>query len=94
MSSMTIITEYTTPGGLATRTFSDGAATMRVCLGHIDNADDGLIAEMDSGREAMPWANLETKLAAIATIMRRTDLADDLRERLIQHIRRTPYFGT
>jgi len=90
MSSLSI--EYTTPGGTATRTFSDGAATMRVCLGHIHHADDGLLAEMDLGREPIPWESPSTRQAAIEAVGRRGDLDPELRDRLVRHIRRTPYY--
>jgi hypothetical protein len=87
-----IVTEYTTPGGIATRVFSDGGATMRVCLGQIRNRDDGLLAEMDSGGDPVPWESLAVKREAIEAVQRRGDLDPAVRDRLTRHIRRTPYY--
>ena len=42
-------------GGVATVKFADGYETMRVALGYLESLADGLIAEMDEGREPVSW---------------------------------------
>lgn len=84
--------ELITPGGVLTRQFADGAATMRVCLGLLDQSDDGLLLEMRQDRDPVPWESRRARDEALDAIARRGDLTDDEREGLLRHVRRTPYY--
>lgn len=84
--------ELTTPGGVLTRRFSDGAATMRICVGHLDAERDGLLVEMRAGHEPVPWAGRESRAEALESIRTRKGLTDDDRERLLRHVARTAYY--
>jgi hypothetical protein len=80
------------PGGVATKTFADGAAAMRVCLGYIHDPDDGILAEMKAKHEPVPWASAAVREEASQAVSVRTDLKDDLRGQLLAWIAATPYF--
>ena len=81
-----------TPGGVVTRPFADGHLTMRTCVGHIHDREDGLIAELEAGREPVPWESVEVRDDAIFAVETRLDVDDPLRERLLEHVRATPYY--
>lgn len=92
--TLTVI--YVSPGGIAVKPFADGYATMRVCLGHVDHAEDGLAAEVAQGLEPVPWQSEAVRGEAIEGLRRwarksegeeRSALA-----RLIEHVMRTPYY--
>lgn len=91
-----ITVTYVSPGGVACRPFAEGYLTMRVCLGHIHHPDDGLEAEMEYGREPVPWISAATRNDAIAELRRRAKKAEgDNRSkliRLLEHVRQTPYY--
>ena len=86
------VIQYVLPGGVALRPFEDGAATMRIGLGHIDSPDDGLLREMETGAEPVPWESLAVRDEATEALRRRTGLDEDLRQRILLHVARTPYY--
>ena len=93
MSEYSVIhVEYVTPGGVLTRKFADGAATMRICLGHIYHPDDGLLIEMDDFYEPVPWENLEAKEDAIQSALSRMDIMAEQKADLVKHIKSTPHY--
>ena len=87
---------YVSPGGVACMPFADGFLAMRVCLGHVDHAEDGLAAEADGGAEPVPWASRAARDEAEAALRRRAGGAEgDRREsllRLADHVRGAPYY--
>jgi hypothetical protein len=94
-----VVWQFVTPGGIATERFpgeTGGDATYdaaRVCLGHVDDAQDGLIAEMEKGRERVPWASARVRAEALARVAAMTRMPADQRDRLLVHIRATPHFA-
>jgi len=86
----------TTPGGLAVLVFADGGALVRVCLGLVDDAEDGLAVEVRSGAEPTPWSSKSVRDEAIAELRRRTADAEGKERaalaRLVEHVLRTPYY--
>lgn len=85
---------YTSPGGIAVKPFADRYLAMRVCLGHIDHAEDGLMVEV--GREPVPWESEAVREEAIVEIRRRARKAKgEARSalvRLLEHVVGTPYY--
>ncbi|WP_227288014.1 hypothetical protein [Boseongicola sp. H5] len=79
-------------GGVATVKFADGYETMRVALGYLESPADGLIAEMDEGREPVPWQSAQVRDEATFSVETRLDLDDETRARLLEWIAATPYF--
>lgn len=76
-------------GGLPCRSFSKGAVL------HLDAPDDGLIAEMNSGRAALPWFNKEQRQDAIDQIRdERPDLDETTCADLIAWIEATPWYDS
>tara|TARA_R110002074_G_scaffold49179_4_gene125539 strand:+ start:693 stop:968 length:276 start_codon:yes stop_codon:yes gene_type:complete len=80
------------PGGVATKTFADGAETMRICLGYLHDPDDGILAEMKAEHDPVPWQSAEVRDEAILAVEARGDLDDETRARLLEWIAATPYF--
>lgn len=83
---------YVLPSGVATLPFEGGAITCRVTLGHINTPDTGLLEEMQSKAEPVPWRNAEIRDEAIAAIETRNDLGEEMRAKLLTHIRQTPWY--
>lgn len=83
---------YVLPGGVATLPFEGGAITCRVTLGHINAPDTGLLEEMQSKADPVPWRNAEIRDEAIAAIETRNDLGEEMRAKLLTHIRQTPWY--
>ena len=87
---------YTSPGGIAVRPYADGYLAMRVCLGHVDHAEDGLVGEVERGREPVPWQDRAVRDEAIAELRRRARKSEgDQRSaliKLVEHVRNTPYY--
>ncbi len=87
---------FVSPGGVACKPFSDGYLTMRVCLGHIHDPEDGLELEVDQKREPIPWESEAVRNEAIAELKRRAKKSTGYeRSKLIamlQHVRGTAYF--
>lgn len=79
-------------GGVATVKFADGYETMRVALGYLHDPADGLVAEMDAGREPVPWQSARVRDEATFSVETRLDLDDETRGRLLEWIAATPYF--
>lgn len=80
------------PGGVATKTFADGAATMRLCLGYLHDPDDGLLAEMQAKHDPVPWASKAVRDEASQAVETRSDLKVETRSQLLDWIATTPYF--
>lgn len=80
------------PGGVATKTFADGAETMRICLGYLHDPDDGILAEMKAEHDPVPWQSAKVRDEAILAVEARGDLDDETRARLLEWIAATPYF--
>ncbi|MGH1412840.1 MAG: hypothetical protein ACRBB0_05075 [Pelagimonas sp.] len=83
---------YVLPSGVATLPFEGGAITCRVTLGHINAPDTGLLEEMQSKAEPVPWRDTQTRDEAIVAIEARNDLGEDMRAKLLNHIRQTPWY--
>lgn len=87
---------YTSPGGIAVKPFADGYLAMRVCLGHTHHAEDGLMTELETGREPVPWQNSDVRNEAIAALRQRAKATEaDERSalaRLVEHVLATPYY--
>ncbi len=80
------------PGGVATKNFADGSATMRLCLGYLHDPDDGLLAEMKAQHDPVPWQSCEVRDEAMNAVEARGDLDDETRQALLDWIAGTPYF--
>jgi hypothetical protein len=76
------------PGGVAVV----GEVTCRVATGYLHDPDDGLLEELATGREAVPWRSAAARDEAMASVSTRGDLSDDIRARLLRHVRRTPFY--
>lgn len=83
---------FVRPGGVATQTFADGAATMRICLGYLHDPDDGVLAEMKAKHDPVPWQSAKVRDEALWAVERRQDLDEKTRARLLEWIAATPYF--
>ena len=83
---------FVLPSGVATVPFEGGALTCRVAVGHLDAPDTGLIDEMRSGAEPVPWRSAILRDEALRAIEERSDLEDRTRRRLLAHVRRTPWY--
>jgi hypothetical protein len=88
---------FVSPSGVMALPTAEGAYTVRTfiegCVLHVDAPDDGLIAEMASGREPIPWENAEQRDAAVRQIRdERHDQSDELRERLVGWIEATGWY--
>lgn len=87
---------FVSPGGVACRPFAGAYLTMRVCLGHVHDPDDGLGAETALGRDPVPWASKAVREGAIADLRRRARAVEGEDRaalvRMLEHVRRTPYY--
>jgi len=83
---------YVLPSGVATLPFDGGTITCRVTLGHINAPDTGLLEEIQTNAEPVPWRNAEIRDAAISAIKTRGDLGENMREKLLAHIRQTAWY--
>ena len=83
---------YVLPSGVATLPFDGGAITCRVTIGHINAPDTGLLEEMQTKAEPVPWRNMATRDAALSTIRARGDLDEEMRAKLLAHIRQTAWY--
>lgn len=83
---------YVLPSGVATLPFEGGAITCRVTIGHINAPETGLLGEMQSKSEPVPWRNAEIRDEAISLIERKSDLKGDVKHRLLNHVRNTPWY--
>ncbi len=83
---------FVLPSGVATLPFEGGTITCRVTLGHINAPDTGLLEEMQTKAEPVPWRNTETRNEAIGIIETRGDLDKDLQAKLLSHIRQTAWY--
>jgi hypothetical protein len=80
------------PSGVATLPFEGGTITCRVTLGHINAPDTGLLDEIQTKAEPVPWRNVETRDEAISTIKIRGDIDEEMRAKLLAHIRQTAWY--
>jgi prepilin-type processing-associated H-X9-DG protein len=80
------------PGGTATVGYADGHETMRVATGYLHDPHDGLIAEMQAGREPVPWKSEAIRDEALWTVEIRLGLDDETRRGLLDWIAGTAYF--
>ena len=80
------------PGGVATKTFADGSAAMRICLGYLHDPDDGLLAEMKAKHDPVPWASKAVRDEATWSVETRSDLKPKVQVELLEWIACTPYF--
>lgn len=83
---------YVLPSGVATLPFDGGAITCRVTLGHINAPDTGLLEEMHTKADPVPWRNVETRDAALSTITARGDFDEEMRAKLLAHVRQTAWY--
>ena len=92
MSDNVVQVTVVRPGGTATVKFAEGYETMRVAVGYLHDPNDGLIAEMQAGRDATPWASRAVRDDAAWSIELRGDLDDATRGHLLDWIASTAYF--
>jgi len=83
---------FVLPSGVATLPFEGGTITCRVTLGHINAPDTGLLEEMRTKAEPVPWRNAETRHEAIGIIETRGDLGEQIRAKLLAHIHQTAWY--
>lgn len=95
-----ISTSYCLPGGVAQKPVADGHITCRITLGWIF-APDGIVNEeageladkaFSSSNEAVPWVSKAARDQAIGEVERWPGLKDDLRARLIAHLKKSAYY--
>ena len=88
-----IITSYVLSGGVCLKQFAEGHLTVRTVLGWI-HAPEGIIAELDGtmAGEAIPWESKAIRYEAIGQLARWPGMAEDLRARLIAHVRKSAYY--
>jgi hypothetical protein len=96
-SGSRIVVHFVSPGGVICKPFAEGYAAMRIGLAHMYDCDDGLREEMEAGRPPVPWENAAARQQALDDLASlRDDAPDDderdLMSRLIEHVRRTPYY--
>jgi hypothetical protein len=81
------------PSGVASLPLPDGsAANCRVTVGHLDCPDGGLLHELRSGGERVPWRSLAVREDALASVGARSDLDAGTRAALARHVASTDYF--
>lgn len=80
------------PSGVATLPVEGGAITCRVTVGHLDAPSTGLIDEMTSGAEPVPWRSSRVRDEALWSIETRLGVDEGVRQRLLDHVRGTPWF--
>lgn len=83
---------FVLPSGVATLPFEGGTITCRVTLGHINAPGTGLLEEILTMAEPVPWRNAATRNEAIGIIETRGDLDKELRAKLLSHIRQTAWY--
>jgi hypothetical protein len=83
---------YVSPGGLALKLFDEGYVLMRVVLGHLENSEDGLLAEYAEDREPVPWASKAVRDEALASVRGHSALDEDTRRNLVRYVLQTPYY--
>lgn len=88
---LTIVTEYVSSGGVCLSPRKGGHIVCRTALGHI-HAEDGLLREMEDATGPIAWESEAIRKEALDAIAARLDLSDDLRTRLLAHIKRTPFY--
>ena len=80
------------PSGVATLPFEGGTITCRVTLGHINAPDTGILDEIQTKAEPVPWRNVETRDEAISMIKLRGDIDEEMRAKLLAHIHNTAWY--
>lgn len=83
---------FVLPSGVATLPFDGGAITCRVTIGHINAPDTGLLEEMRSKAEPVPWRDAEVRDEAISLIKTKSGLGADVKQQLLNHVRNTPWY--
>lgn len=90
-----ILVSFVGPGGLMVKPFAEGALLVRIFhpggVLHLD-AEDGLLAEMASGHDPVPWETREARDGALGWIRECGGLEDEQRARLLRHVRATPWY--
>ena len=80
------------PSGVATLPFDGGAITCRVTVGHLDAPGTGLIEEMTSGAEPVPWRSARVRDEALWSIETRLGVDEDVRRRLLKWVSASPFY--
>ena len=84
---------YVMPSGVCVSPLKKGYKTVRVCKGILENAETGLIAEMDKGKDPVPWESMAVRDEALRELKALKSIKIDLKQRLIRHILATHYFA-
>lgn len=84
--------QYVLPGGVANKVFADGATLVRVTLGWITTAE-GVLTEMQEGKDRVPWAHLAARNTAVEAIKADRFMGEDAKAELIGYLEATPYYG-
>lgn len=79
---------FPTDGGyVVARTFTPG------CVAHLDAPGDGLLAELRSGREPVPYRSAADRDGTLAHLRDdRPDLDAETRDALLRHVAATPHY--
>jgi hypothetical protein len=64
----------------------------RISSGHLDEPENGLVAEMMSGRAPVPWASVKTREAHLALLTEATWIEDGLKARILEYVQKTPAY--
>ena len=92
-----ILISFVSPSGAMAIPVEDGAIACRAylagCVLHLDDPSDGLIVEMRTNREPLPWRTKQQREDAIVHLRdHRGDLDADLRDRLVSHVSSTAWY--
>lgn len=100
MAEIHVVTTYVLPSGIGLKPVADGHLTCRVTLGHIFSPggvideEAGTMADtaFSSSNQPVPWVSKQVRDEAIEEVERWPGLKDDLRARLIIHMKKSAYF--
>lgn len=95
-----IVTTYVLPSGIGLKPVADGHITARVCLGHIFSPggvideEAGTMADtaFSSANQPVPWVTKKVRDEAIGEVERLPGLNEELRARLITHMKKSAYY--
>ena len=92
-----ILISFVNPSGVMSIPVEDGAITVRTyltgCHINLNDPDDGLQTEMNGTSEPIPWRTEKQRSDALEYLAVRFDLEEDLRDRLIAHVKSTGWYG-
>ena len=91
--TLEIVTTFVWPGGVSEVDLGGKRRMVRVCIGHIECPERGLIAELDGSIARIPWQS-EQRRDDAAEALRQTHLIEEpMRTRLADHVATSAYYG-